>query len=1770
MRKHLLLIIALCLHLAARGQTVPDAIDLSWLPQATQAKALRYWIDDDTGSMQTSDILNGRYTVDASSLIEGLHTIHFQIIDSDEKVAAPYSCIFLKMVSHPSVSEASTLRYWFDDGTNVTTCNANVGTQLLDASALLDGLHTLHYQVVDTEGNVSYVASGIFLKMQSGLSSSEASTLRYWLDDDTNVSTCNANVGTQLLDASALLDGLHTLHYQVVDTEGNASYVASGIFLKMGKMAETGVVTAKKLIYWFDDEQTTTTLDMLSGIMSLDASNLLDGLHTVHYMVVCSDGSITSAHSSIFLRMDVDIQSTTAHNFRYWFDDETNVTVTEIAQGTQILDASHLLDGLHTVHYQIVDENGDVASPYSSIFLKMEKIGAATTTARSLRYWFDSEATITTIEIAQGTQMLDASYLLDGLHTVHYQIVDNSGAVTSPYSSVFLKMAERDETLITAQSLRYWFDDDKEVKTTSVAGGTQIIDVTNLLAGLHTLHYQLVDGNGDVSTPMSRIFIKNFDKAITDGDNRITKYQYWLNMNSEAMQTVELDAAANPYTLIALLPLQKEPIQSSQFHFEVTNNVPTIYAKNTLHVRFYDAQNYFSDGQKQFVDYSMKQEVEPVGELQATQTFDKVAENDIRWYTMQVAPGDTTAFRVSQAATVQVFSPSGKEVFNTSGSASVNWSGIHTWEDGTYYVAVHDVTGSRNTMTLDYMHMDKYDVVDWDVHTVGNGGCSTITFKGNGFCDLYAVDLYTAAGDSIHSVDISHESDAETAVTFDFSGAELGVYDAVFHFTQEDKRFANIVTVEEAVDIELATNVSFPSSFLRGTSTTYTIKITNKGNMTAYNVPIYTYIMNKNKEDGISHIKFEGLGLRGLFDAIDIDSISAAEKQEIEELIEKIGDSHYFQHFRVKDENSQGDSIWVKCGYFFTNIAPHEIKTLRLVVTASEEVIAYISVPEDWSVFSKTKENFLSRALAPSKRANLKDKFCCYHEKIECYLDITSLVADIVELVAIGVAPFTEGATLTVAAKAKWIGCATSSLSSLSTVSATLFCDTDKSFMEKLKEQGTMNTLSVLATVLSCQPEEIKALKIGAKFIKETLKNWKSLLKGGIKWGDNASGFFQCRSNPQNDSNCPPDPPGGGSSIPYTPVDPNDIYGYLSDAGSKFMTDEVAKVNYTIEFENDTAFAQASAHTIVIRDTLDSRYFDLKSFLPTSVKIGEREAFLDEATDIKTSGSVTSFLKTIDMRPEINAIAQVEGEYRQQTGIAKWTFTSLDPMTMEPTDDLMQGILPVNYNGTSGIGEVMFEVGVKPNKGDGTQIPNRASIVFDYEEPILTPTWTNIVDATAPESHIANVQMATDSTATVRIEATDELSGPWRYDVYVQYGSGAWFKAAENVPIDTTASVKVYEGINHGFYVVVTDSAGNVEQKNAEREFTFEVFGSQIDTDTRIELAEGWNWMSHNQEEPLMVAELQSAGSRMLGQTEELYEDARFGWMGDLEELLPTQMYKLQMDGPLTVQLSGRLFNAGFRAVPLYEGWNWMGYPVARTMTPAEALAKLEAEEGDMLIGQDGMATYSDGQWTGTLMEMNPGQGYMFRSQSNKNLFLNATAQASSRRANSPRRSSLPDDWTVNKRKYPNVMGMIAQLWHDDALADSGEWQLGAFCGDECRGVAQTVGDGEPTQTVLMMNVYGTGSEPISFRVMNRETGEVLDAAEQESFRADVIGSMQQPYALHIGEKTGVRYVTNDTQQTQQATYDLQGRRVEAGQAAKGIYVVADGKKNKTQKVVKR
>ena len=1436
-----------------------------------------------------------------------------------------------------------------------------------------------------------------------------------------------------------------------------------------------------------------------------------------------------------------------AKGLRYWFDDDaTSVKTIDSTGGVMSVDMSSLVDGFHAIHYQVVGTDDNVYSIATSFLVKLTsgEMGG-TTTASKLLYWYDDETTVRQDDFTNGVKILDASELVEGLHTLHFQVACTNGMITPATSTMFIRTNSNAGQLMTKQ-VRYWFDDDNSsLKVVNITNGQQMIDATNLQPGLHSVCYQLVYSNDEVGTPVTRIFWKEHEVTTADGINRVTKYQFWTNDNTANMETVELSNAANPYKLISLLPMPKEPIRSSCFHFEMTDGQPTIYAKNNFHIRFHDAKEYFKDAEATFVDYSVKQTITDLTllESEVRATTAKPAANAIKWYRLDAEPGDSLQFRLDRAATIQLFAPSGEEAYSAYGAEAVAWNGCHVRESGTYYLALHDVTAQQGTdINLDYIHIDKYAVLRQDVSVVGNGGCSTITFEGNGFKDLYAVELIDGSGNTIEHVYIGHESDATTSIVFDFTDVALGIYDAKFRFAEEDKVFKNIVTVEEARDIELATTVTYPSTFLQGLSTTYTIKITNKGNMTAYAVPVNINIATENASS-IEHLSIMGLNLPSFFAGINTDSLSDENKHKILELANIIGDNHYFIGKRLYDEAVR-DSQFVQAALFFTEIAPNTTKIISLSIRANSPITVHVTTAKEVLTYSNSGNHFKTSS-NKARRASLKDQYCCIRNKVECFANIVADVASITDLV------MSLDPTMTGHTAAAIVDCVAGIIKQSVRAAGVVFCDendVESNFYEKLKT--VLNNISLGGTIATCASNFIP----GGKLLQGV-----SVGASGITTNFVGVDIAECiMAFLEKVPNCPPDPnDDGGTSTPVASLDPNDIYGYTAESGSRAVKDGQQDVYYTIEFENDPEFATAPAHDIYLTNTLDATKFDLSTFAPTRINIGSKTAELT---------GEQNFVTTIDMRPEINAIAQVEGTYDQKTGTAKWHISSLDPMTMEPTTYVMDGVLPVNSGG-NGIGEVMYDIQLKPGLAHNTKVTNRASIVFDKNEAIQTPVWTNVIDRIAPQSHATGAKLLNDSTAAVSIAATDELSGPWRYDVYVQYGEGSgWWKAAENVPIDQQAKVKVYQGMNHGIYTVVTDSAGNVEQKQAAREFTLDVFSPQIETTTKLQLAQGWNWISQNQNVALSAETLKPKAQRIVSQTEELYKDARLGWSGDLRELVPTEMYKVQMSSAASVQLSGLLYNASFRTVPLRKGWNWMGYPVAKTMTPTEALAKLEAEEGDALIGQDGMAQYSGGQWTGTLSTMQPGLGYMYRSASDKELFLNATAQASSRSnfaqsivPNPP----IPEDWTVDKRRYPNVMGIVAELYRNGQKEDADDWTVGAFAGEECRGIAQNV------EGLLMMNIYGQGGEQIVFRAMYRESGEVVTISEQEAFRADLIGSVNEPYQLTIGTVTGI--VDNERMRSgenEERTYDLQGRRVKS-QTSKGIYIVTDGKKLRTQKVVK-
>ncbi|MBR6648651.1 MAG: hypothetical protein IKL29_04655, partial [Bacteroidaceae bacterium] len=280
----------------------------------------------------------------------------------------------------------------------------------------------------------------------------------------------------------------------------------------------------------------------------------------------------------------------------------------------------------------------------------------------------------------------------------------------------------------------------------------------------------------------------------------------------------------------------------------------------------------------------------------------------------------------------------------------------------------------------------------------------------------------------------------------------------------------------------------------------------------------------------------------------------------------------------------------------------------------------------------------------------------------------------------------------------------------------------------------------------------------------------------------------------------------------YIPGDPNEITGYVAESGSLYMTPDILSVGYDIEFENDPKIANSSAHIIIIENRLDSTKFNLKSFAPKEINLSGRKIELD---------GTQSFVKTIDLRPEIDALAELSCKYDVQNGIAKWIFRSLDPMTLEITDDIMQGILPVNYDGKSGIGNVTYDVDLLHSFPDSTEISNSASIILDNNEPILTPVWTNIIDNTKPVSAITSIEEVSDTTILVNWEGSDEGSGIYRYQLYVQAGEDAEWKPLLGDTLRTQCKLRYTRDIDFGFCVLATDSAGNIEAKELAREFEF-------------------------------------------------------------------------------------------------------------------------------------------------------------------------------------------------------------------------------------------------------------------------------------------------------------------------------------------------------------
>lgn len=271
--------------------------------------------------------------------------------------------------------------------------------------------------------------------------------------------------------------------------------------------------------------------------------------------------------------------------------------------------------------------------------------------------------------------------------------------------------------------------------------------------------------------------------------------------------------------------------------------------------------------------------------------------------------------------------------------------------------------------------------------------------------------------------------------------------------------------------------------------------------------------------------------------------------------------------------------------------------------------------------------------------------------------------------------------------------------------------------------------------------------------------------------------------------------------FPRSSKDPNEKFGALGARNSTYVsTDE--PLRYGITFENLRS-ATAPAREVTIQDQLDKTKLDLDS-----LALGTFGFSNVQTSPLNGTKSFTTF---VDLGTSSNLLVKVEAQLNPTTGLLTWRFSSLDPATGLPPADPLAGFLPPNVNPPEGEGSVLFTVMPKPALSTGTEIRNKASIVFDNNAPIDTNEWLNTLDGSKPVSQCLPLAATQDApTFEVSWSGTDEGAGVQDYTVYVSEDGGpatVWLQ-------DTTATSALFtgqRGKSYAFYTVARDLTGNIE-----------------------------------------------------------------------------------------------------------------------------------------------------------------------------------------------------------------------------------------------------------------------------------------------------------------------------------------------------------------------
>lgn len=343
------------------------------------------------------------------------------------------------------------------------------------------------------------------------------------------------------------------------------------------------------------------------------------------------------------------------------------------------------------------------------------------------------------------------------------------------------------------------------------------------------------------------------------------------------------------------------------------------------------------------------------------------------------------------------------------------------------------------------------------------------------------------------------------------------------------------------------------------------------------------------------------------------------------------------------------------------------------------------------------------------------------------------------------------------------------------------------------------------------------------------------------------------------------------------------------------------------------------------------------------------------------------------------------------------------------------------------------------------------------------------------------------------------------------------------------------------------------ELKDIKAVFRREVFTQSLT------VSRGWNWVSTFVNEPISANVFLGNVTHIVSQFDEIVNDPVYGMIGGIETLLPGQTYKMDASYNALKSFKGKLHNLLNTPIELHTGWNWISYPYPEERDINEILTN--ATDGDYLTSQFGFSEYVDGYWEGTLSNLTPGYGYIYKSTTDKTLEFDFSNKQS-RRAKAMRANTYSEELysgEVNARKYPSTMNIIARISAEAENLNAENCRIYAFAGNELRGESRSIGDNH------YITIYGDEATNITFVVENTTNGDTFFAKEIVTFNSDVLGSRKAPFTITVSEATAINHATDSSHKMK--VYGIDGVLVNSEatveslkKLSRGIYII-DGQK---------